>query len=417
VNPSTLRDRVVLPVVAIVAIVVIWSLPDVRSDPTDIGLAPVEAGRGVVLAVESMQLDPDDPFAEVEGEILVRIEEGPRSGEELRAFVALPYTQAKAEDFAPGDEVIVTFTEQLQGGAFVAVSERWRLPVIALFLIIFAVTIAAVGGWQGLRALLALVLTVVVVVKILVPAILEGVPPVPLAIAIAAGVTVTTILLTEGLNRVSLAAVLGTIGGLAVTAVLSAVVGLAADISGSSAGEVFFVQFASGGSLDTRGLLLASIIIGAVGVLDDMTVTQAATVEQLVARSGLRAGALWHSALRIGRAHVAATVNTLFMAYVGAALPGIVLLAVAAEPTILTLNREVLALEVVRTLAGSLGIVLAMPLTTAIAIALIGRRPMAATPVDVGDTPGVLGMPAPSGGYQAVRPRALPTVRDDVERR
>ena len=112
--------------------------------------------------------------------------------------------------------------------------------------------------------------------------------------------------------------------------------GLAADISGSSAGEVFFVQFASGGSLDTRGLLLAAIIIAAVGVLDDMTVTQAATVEQLVARSGLRAGALWHSALRIGRAHVAATVNTLFMAYEGAALPGIVLLAVATEPTILS---------------------------------------------------------------------------------
>jgi uncharacterized membrane protein len=418
VNRSTLRDRIVFPVVAIVAIVVIWSLPDFHPDPSAIGFAPVEAARGVVLAVEPMQLDPDDPFAEVEGEVLVRVTEGPRSGDDLRAFVALPYTQARAEDFSPGDEVIVTFTDQPQGGAFVAISERWRLPIVALFIVVFVVTIMAVGGWQGMRALLALALTVVVVVKILVPAILEGVPPVPLSIGIAGAVTIATILLTEGLDRVSLAAILGTIGGLAATAILSAVVGAAAAFSGSQAGELALVQVTPGEALDTRGLLLAAIIIGAVGVLDDMTVTQAATVGQLVARSGLRARALWRSAMHVGRAHIAATVNTLFMAYVGAALPGIVFLAVSAEPTLLTLNREVLALEVVRTLAGSLGIVLAMPLTTVIAIALIGRRSVGSTPAGVGDVPLVPGpMPAPIGGYQGVRPRALPTSRDHVERR
>jgi uncharacterized membrane protein len=184
-------------------------------------------------------------------------------------------------------------------------------------------------------------------------------------------ITAVTILLSEGLRRTSLAAILGAFGGLGVTAALAALVGLTAAFSGAPAGELAFFELSPGVTLDLRGLLLAAIIVGTVGVLDDMTVTQAATVAELAARTGLRGRALVASAFRLGRSHIAATVNTLFMAYVGAALPALVLLAVSTEPVLLTLNREVLALEVVRTITGSLGIVIAMPITTAVAAMLV----------------------------------------------
>ncbi len=373
VTARTILQRLGFPIVVLVAIVFIWSLPGASADPTDVGFAPVDAYRGVVVAVDPMELDPNDPEAEVDGEIFVRLSEGPRAGEAVRAFVTMPYTSAAASDFTPGDEVIVTITDDLDGQAFVGVSERWRVPAVAVLILVFAIVIVAVGGWQGLRALLSLLLTIVVVIKLLVPALLDGVAPVPLAIGTAGAVTIAAILLSEGATRTSLAAILGTVGGLAITAIVSMAFGDAAGITGTGAGELFFVELPSGEGLDTRGILMAAIIIGAVGVLDDMTVTQASTVEQLARRSPLGGRALWSGALSVGRSHVAATVNTLFLAYVGASLPALIVLVLIAEPALLTVNRELLVLEILRTLAGSIGIVLAMPLTTGIAIALLGR--------------------------------------------
>jgi uncharacterized membrane protein len=368
------RRHLVAIGVGLVAIGLIWFVPDPRTRTEDAGLEPVTAARGVVVLVDEVRFDQSDPVAEPEGDILVRVEEGPRAGEELRAFSAVPATFVDADAFAPGDEVIVTYTDAPEGPIFVSVAERWRLPVLALLVLLFCVAIAAIAGWHGVRALIALGLTIVVTVKLFVPGLAEGIPPVTLAVVVACALTATTVVLSEGLGRTSLAAIVGAFGGLGVTAVLAAIVGRAAAFDGAPAGELAFFELSPGVTLDLRGLLLAAIIVGTVGVLDDMSVTQAATVSELAARSGLRGRALFASAFRLGRSHIAATVNTLFMAYVGAALPTLVLLAASTEPTLLTLNREVLALEIVRTLTGSLGIVIAMPLTTAIAALLVGRR-------------------------------------------
>jgi uncharacterized membrane protein len=367
------RSRLVPLVVGVLAILVVWFLPEIRPSVADEGFGRIEAARGVIVAVDEPSFDEVDPEAEPQGDVIVRLAEGPRAGEELSAFVTLPSTYVSSADFTPGDEVIVTYAEDPDGPVFVSVAERWRAPVLALLVAVFALAVVLVAGWHGARALVALGLTIVVTVRLFVPAILQGVSPVPIALVFAAGITTFTIVLSEGLTRTSLAAVLGAMAGLAVTGVVSGLVSVAAAFSGAPAGELAFFEVAPGQLLDLSGLLLAAIIVGSVGVLDDMTVTQAATVEELAAKSMLRGRALWSSALRLGRAHIAATTNTLFMAYVGASLPALVLLILAAEPVVLSLNREVLALEVVRTLAGGLGIVLAMPITTAIATLLVRR--------------------------------------------
>jgi len=358
---------------AVVAIVAIWFMPDLPTQTAELGLAPVEAYRAEILDPAPPPADPDDPLSSY-GEIVVRPREGPREGELVRAFLTMSSTDATPADFSVGDEVILTFTDDADGTAFAAVSERWRLPLLAGLVLLFAVVMVVVGGWHGARALVALGLTVVLVVKILVPAILGGAEPVPLAVGLASLITVATILITEGISRVSFAAILGTIGGLSITAVLAGLMASAGAFSGLLAGDLAYVTLTSGETLDLRGILLAAIILGAVGVLDDVTVTQAATVAQLAAISPSRAAGLWRRAYRVGRAHIAATTNTLFMAYVGASLPALVFLALVAEPVLLTLNREILALEIVRTLVGSIGIILAMPLSTLIAALMFGTR-------------------------------------------
>ena len=237
---------------------------------------------------------------------------------------------------------------------------------------IFALAVIAVGGWRGARALIALGFTIAIILKILLPLMIRGVPPLPLAVVAASLITAITILLTEGPRRASLAAILGTTASLAVAGLLAAAATAAASFTYSAGSDLAFLVTLSGSGLDLRGVLLAAMLLGAVGVLDDVTVTQAVTVDELATRTTLRGRGLFTSALGIGRSHIGATVNTLFLAYVGAALPLLVVLLVSHPPLALIVNSEDIATEVVRTLAGSLGIVAAVPLTTFVAVTLVG---------------------------------------------
>lgn len=366
------RSRLLPLLVALLAIAGLWLMPDIETESLDFGPSASEAWRAVVIDT-APPIESDDPFAPG-NEMLVELVEGPRAGERVLALVTILTGNAAAGSLDVGDEVVVSVTEGFDGGEILAVSEPYRLPALGLLALVFGLVMVLVGGWQGLRALVGLGLTVVLVAKVFIPLLLTGAAPVPLAIVLAVIVTTATILLTEGLTRVGGVAIAGTVGGLVVTAVLAALFSSAVAFSDLSGGQLSYLTLPSGELLDIGGILLAAIILGAVGVLDDVTVTQAATVDELCARGPQPPAALWRRAMRIGRSHIAATTNTLFMAYVGASLPALIFIVVVAEPALLTLNREVLALEIVRTLVGSIGIVLAMPLTTAIAAWVFGRR-------------------------------------------
>lgn len=300
--------------------------------------------------------------------------DGPRAGETVEALLEGPGGAQIASGYRPGDEVVVTITADAGGEPYVAVSDRWRLPLLGVLGLLFAAAVVLVGGWQGARALVALGLTIAVVLKILIPLVVGGAPPVPLAVATATFVTVATILLTEGPSRVSGAAILGVAAALSLTGLLSLITTALAGFTNAAGSDLAFLQTAGGAGVDLRGLLLASFILGAVGVLDDVTVTQAAVVDGLAAR-GAAGGDLVGESMKVGRSHIAATVNTLFLAYLGAGLPLLVVLSVTQQPAALVLNSEEVAVEVVRTIVGSLGIIAAVPLTTLFAVALISPSP------------------------------------------
>lgn len=334
------------------------------------GVGPGGSGTG----------DPrDDPFADPSDDpenlpdYRVLLLEGPRAGEVVSAWLGVSNTATRVEAFSVGDEVMVSFTGQPDGVPFITVSDHYRVPVLAILAIVFVAAVLLVGRGQGLRALVALAFTIALVIKVVVPQILAGAPPVPLAIVVASVVTMMTIGLTEGFRRPAIAAIVGTIGGLVVTGIASWLVSEAARFNISGQDDLLFLWSILGETIDVRGLLLTGVILGALGVLDDVSVTQAAAVEELAVHAGLRGRDLWSSALRVGRSHIGATVNTLFLAYVGASLPLVLLFVVAGQSGVLAINSEVVAVEVVRTLAGGLGIVAVVPITTAIATYLEDR--------------------------------------------
>jgi uncharacterized membrane protein len=210
---------------------------------------------------------------------------------------------------------------------------------------------------------------------VVVPLLLAGWAPLPLAVGAATLVTLATFLLTEGARRSTLAAAAGTFIALGLAAGLAALANGVAqftELQGSEAAA--FLQSVGREGLDLGGLLLAAVIFGALGVLDDVTVTQAATVHELH-EADPRAGrwSLFQRSMNVGRSHIAATVNTLVLAYVGASLPLLVLFAAGRQDPLLIASGEVVAVEVVKALVGSIGIVAAVPVTTAIAVLLMGR--------------------------------------------
>ena len=299
--------------------------------------------------------------------------EGPLRGERDSADLEGPSGQLQLPDYAIGDEVIVAVDKQPDGTTTYSVIDRWRLPLMGGLVAVFALVTIAVAGWRGARSLVALALSLALAIRVLIPLLLAGWNPLFLAIALGAAVTVVSFVLTQGLNRTTGSAIAGTLAGLAITGVLAAVVTVLARFTPAQGSEeVLAIGQLAGDTIDLSGLLLAGVVFGALGVLNDVAMSQAATVEELRSVDptiGRRA--LYGRTMNVGIAHLSATVNTLVFAYLGTALPLLVLFSIQVRGLGFPLNEEIIAVEVVRALIGSIGIVLTVPITTAIAVRVL----------------------------------------------
>jgi uncharacterized membrane protein len=346
----------------------LWLVPDLTPPSSAPPPVVLVHGRIVELLVSSGL--PGSPDARV------MIVDGPDVGSILEAFLQGPSGQQEVPRYEVGDEVIVNISQQGEDADFIAVADRFRVPALAALLGLFAVAVTLVGGWRGVRSLIALALTLAVIIRIVVPLLLAGWNPVLLAVGSATLVTLATFLLTEGVRPTTIAAAAGTFICLALTALLAVAFNALADFTElQGSGDLVYLQTVGRPELDLGGLLLAAVIFGALGILDDVTVTQAATVHALhEADPRVSRAELFRRAMNVGRSHIAATVNTLVLAYVGASLPLIVLFNAGQQDPFLTLSGEIVAVEVVKALVGSIGITAAVPATTAIAVLLVGRE-------------------------------------------
>jgi uncharacterized membrane protein len=369
--PGSLSGRIgaSLPsvVIGLVLVATLWLLPDL----TPSAAIPV-VGQHSDHAVIVQELGTD---ASGLPRFLVELDDGERIEAVVQDGSTAVPGSSNREPYEVGDEVVITRFTGPAAGDFAVIAEPWRVPLLGIVAAIFAMAVIVIGGWRGARSLVALALTLTVVVKLVVPLLLRGADPVLLAVGGGVLVTVVTLLLTEGPSRVTWSAVLGVLVALGLTAGLAATFTAIAEFTALQGNEeIAFLIPLVGDRIDLQGILLAATVFGALGVLDDVTITQAATVEQLHrSRPDGERRAVVGRAMRVGRAHIAATVNTLVLAYLGASLPLLLLFALSGEPTLTILNGEIVAVEVVRALVGSIGIVAAVPITTLVAAWLIVR--------------------------------------------
>lgn len=311
-----------------------------------------------------------------------------RDGKEKGAQVEILDT-ALTRKLAPGDKVVLSVTPDAPPELRYDITDYDRRVPLLLLGILFAGVIVLLGRWRGALALAGLVASLFVLVGFVLPSILSGNPPLAVAITGSAVVMLVALYLAHGLNVRTTSAVLGTFVSLAIVALLSFVFVKATNLTGLGSEEALFVNVAAG-RINLEGLLLAGIIIGSLGVLDDVTVTQASAVWELhLANPALGARELYQSAVRIGRDHIASTVNTLVLAYAGASLPLLILFTISNSHFVDVLNGEIVTEEVVRTLVGSIGLVASVPITTALAalVAASDRKAARPTPTRRPETP------------------------------
>lgn len=257
----------------------------------------------------------------------------------------------------------------LDGREMYAVRDIDRRGVIVGFIILFAIVVSVFSGKQGLRSLLSLAGSFFVILYILVPSLLKGYPPVLTSIAIAAVILFLAIFLTHGFNQESGVAFSGTVLAVILTGILAYVGVELANLSGFATDEAVYLNFNTRGALDFTGLLLGGIMIGVLGVLDDIAVTQAAIVSELYSSAPhLSKREIYTKAIRVGKEHAGALVNTLALAYTGVSLPLLLLFSTSDSSMASIINQEIFATEIIRTTVGSIGLILTVPITTLLAV-------------------------------------------------
>lgn len=268
-----------------------------------------------------------------------------------------------------GDRFYLNHNKHIDGKevyTFVNVDRRGAL--FFLFLVFIAAVIIF-GRWQGVRSLIALAMSFVAILFILIPGILNGWNPLMASFLVAGGILFAAIFFTHGFNRESSVAFSGTMIAVVLSGLFAIFAVHITKLSGFAAEESVYLNFNTGGTLNFTALLLGAFIIGFLGVLDDIAITQAAVVTELYdTNPEISRIEVYKRAMRIGREHVGALVNTLVLAYTGASLPLILYFKLSPTGFGTTVNLEIFATEIVRIIVGSIGLILTVPIVTLLAV-------------------------------------------------
>lgn len=378
---------VIIPVALLTLAAMVWLWPPKSRATTDASQYVTGTVTSVLHAscpkpTAGGELPPGQTAGQTDcGSVLVRLTSGPEDGEQIAVDVPSGPGAPKVTD---GDDVTLLYLPDTPFGDPYQIADHQRGRQLWVMGAAFVLAVIAFGRWRGLTALAGLAVTFAVLLFFVVPAILAGESPLLVAVVGSAAIMLAVLYLTHGVNTATSVAVLGTLASLALTALLSAAAVSAMQLTGAADEQANYVNIVH--HVNLQGLLLAGILIGSLGVLDDVTVTQAATVTELArANPSYRFGQLYRAATRVGRAHIASVINTIILAYAGASLPLLILITESSQPLGQTLTNQLVAQELVRSAVGTLGLIAAVPITTALAALTSSRSPHAA-PAD-GDQP------------------------------
>jgi uncharacterized membrane protein len=338
----------------LIGLIVLYPRDSQEIDLTDFGFAD-DVVAVTVTSVETTEC-PDFPSLDC-----LVVEFSNEDGEVLHSQ-GFPDDSAQPE-FEVGDSAFLSVIENEDGSVFYQYADRDRTVLLLAVALLFAGAVVALGRMRGAAALLGLAISLLILLGFIVPAIIAGKDAVFVALVGGGAIVLVALYLAHGYTPLTHVAAVGAFAALALTTALSWAVVTLAHFSGLASEESFYLLLIPG--FDLSGLLLAGVVLGAIGALDDVTVTQASSVwEVRQANPVLGRSELFASGLRVGRDHIASTVNTLLLAYAGAAMPLLILFSLSQQPLAAIASSEVVAVEIVRTLVGSIGLVAAVPITT-----------------------------------------------------
>lgn len=268
-----------------------------------------------------------------------------------------------------GQKIYINYLVDIGGKERYAITNIDRQNQVYFFIGLFILAVILLGGKQGVRSLVSLSASFLAIFYILLPGLLHGWNPLVTSVVVASAILFFAIFFTHGFNRESLVAYGGTMLSVFLTSILAIIAVKTTYLSGFSADESVSLNFNTGGVLDFTGLLLGAIIIGVLGVLDDIAVTQAAIVSELYdSNKDISRMEVYKRAMRVGREHVGTLVNTLVLAYTGTALPLLLLFKTQQFSFTTAINLEIFTTEIIRTIIGSIGLIITVPIVTLLAV-------------------------------------------------
>jgi uncharacterized membrane protein len=300
--------------------------------------------------------------------VRVRLLSGSEGGQVVDAEYSAPAGPSQTPPLRAGERVVLA-KSAVGPQAVYFVVDRFRLPSLGAILLLFFLLAALFSRIRGVTSVLGLAVSVLILARFVVPSILGGRDPLLVSLMGAVAIALSSIYLAHGFSRRTSVALVSTLVTLGIAAAMSLVFVSLTNLFGGGTEEAFYLQMGVAEELNLRGLLLGGILLGALGVLDDITTSQAAAVDEIKhANRDLGFGELYRRGLSVGREHIAALVNTLVLAYAGASLPLFLIFSLELDqPLWVTLNSEFVAEEVVRSLVGSIALILAVPITTGLA--------------------------------------------------
>lgn len=331
--------------------------------------------RGEVMSVEKEDLSIELAEPLLTQFLKIKLISGEEKGKEVTVEYQIRGTDQEKKKLQPGDQVIIDKNILPDGTVNYYATEPFRLPALVWLGVVFFVLTLITAGKKGLFSFLGLLVTLAIIAFFIVPQISQGANPFTVSLIGAALIASVSLAVGHGFNKQTGIALLSIMITISLAMGLSIFFVNISHLFGLGSEEAFYLQTGMGQAINLRGLLLGGMIIGVLGVLDDVATAQVAAVAELrAANAALSAKELYIRASRIGREHIVAVVNTLVLAYVGAAFPLVLLFHSFQLPWWVTLNTEMISEEVVRTLIGSVALVAAVPIATALAVWYFHRQ-------------------------------------------
>lgn len=340
------------------------------NESEDASIAADHTARATVLKIINEKQVDDKGRPVWQQDLKLRINSGPLAGQEVEYYGISDIIVTNMKAYKPGDKVIVSYSQNEEGKNVFYITDFVRSGSLAWLLAAFIAAIFLVGKRKGLRALASLAFTFLFVIKVMAPLMLAGFNPLLIGLAGSFIILLLIVYLTDGFNRNSHIAVFSILVSLLATAALAFFFANLSRLSGLSDDEVLYLINA-GKYIDFKNLLLAAIILGTLGIMDDVVVGQVEAAQQIKnANPQLPPREVYRRAMRVGRSHLGAVINTLFLAYAGAALPLLLLINLRQVPFVGfsdIINNEQIATEILRTLVGIIGLALSLPISTIMA--------------------------------------------------